>query len=934
MEKKLKHLYVPTKKRTISRNVSKIKNSRKSPFSARFKKTINSHNMQVVALIAAAIFIVNAIFIISPTEEQNNGNLTNREINTGDDYVDNDASNVDSVFDKGNIIDFNNFTEFGTNQGTLVEENTGGASGQVAVDTVTTNSGDRQSFTHSHTISGINRLLVVSVQIIDTSVVVSSITYGGGSNYLTKVAEKSYDDSTSNKPRVEIWRLINPPTGIHNVVVTLSKAGKAAIGAISYTGVDQTTPIDGINSAQGKSTLPSVTVTSDTDDLVQDVMASDAGGQPTKGPEQTLWWMIPMGGSGSKYGVGSTEDGAPSVVMSWIIPESQEWVTIGFNIKKITYSSNYELDQEIQWISIDTNMSNYKLAIYCGTFNTTESIEVYIWDADHWILLFSDLTENKWNNITITSYINSIITIRFLGGHEIGDMEPSEWNIDACIIYGWTSDEYISTTLIADEITLTVEPGETANFTVMYMDFNQGSGIEGANLTYLWDYGSGQFVEEGDGFYKLTLNTSSLDEGTYYINVTASLENYEAKFLQISLVIITPKIGFLDQLLDYLPYIFVLILAAICSITVEQRYLVRKQEQSDREKIRRIMIVWESFTLYDQTPSEAVAEESMMDKDLVSGFFTAIKDITAEVSGTTLDTRKVYPNHPYYFVYSGMFYCVLILNDKPSPRLERKLLCFAKVVEEKYGENIKEQYAEDYASALIGVPEMQLDLDEEVMKIFKITPATALQNIITVSLSKEEIDKAKVSEDVKIVLMAGCVLTDQKEKFPLKELIRSASNYLGDIRTAHSAILEALEAGLITVLKKAEIPKEEQTLSEIKPELEIVEKVEEEKKEEKPPKKEKKKEKGEEFFENYYESTLSLAEIDLKKGIGKDEKIVLKYVKAFNEQVGLKIKGDTLIEGLKKEFNGDEKKAIKVLKKALKTGYLHESSGYDVINIQ
>ncbi|MEX2720432.1 MAG: hypothetical protein Q6362_003310, partial [Candidatus Wukongarchaeota archaeon] len=161
----------------------------------------------------------------------------------------------------------------------------------------------------------------------------------------------------------------------------------------------------------------------------------------------------------------------------------------------------------------------------------------------------------------------------------------------------------------------------------------------------------------------------------------------------------------------------------------------------------------------------------------------------------------VYPAHPYYFVYTGKFYCVLILSDKPSPRLEEKLLLFA--------ENVKEKYAELYLSDLLGVLEVKLDLDEEVMRIFGITPSTALQDMVTVSLSYEEIDRLKVKDDVKAVLITGRVLADQKKEFPLGELIQVATAELsGDTRTTHEAVIEAIRRDLLIVTKKA-IQKEE-----------------------------------------------------------------------------------------------------------------------------
>jgi len=604
----------------------------------------------------------------------------------------------------------------------------------------------------------------------------------------------------------------------------------------------------------------------------------------------------------------------------------------------------FDIDLEIRWTSVDTSESYYNLSIYCGTFNTSEDLEVYIWDGFGWQLITLSLTDNSWNNFTITSYIFPNVIIRFLGALLKSDSICSAWEIDASIIFGWTPElnEYDYTTegnatadddsydefnesgtgtmptaLNAYETSLTKEIGETAVFSLTFININ-GSGITGANLTYVWEYGSGQLVEVGDGVYELTIKTSSLDEGTYYINVTAFLEDYEVQSLQLSLVI---KAAFIDQLLDYLPYLILLAIGGFASIITMRSYSARKQELLDREMIRRIMVVRKSFALYDQIPSEVIAEGDFVDKELVSGFFTAIKNITEEVAGVTLEAMKVYPNHPYYFVDTGTFYCVLILSDKPSRRLEEKLVYFAEVVKEKYG-NI-------YSSDTFGVIEMRLNLDEEVIRIFGITPMAILQDIVTVSLSYDAIEQIRVGDDVKAVLMAGHALTDQLGRFPLEELIRSASEALGDTRMAHSAVLEALELGLVAVLERKSIPEEAPIEMEIRPEPEIVEKVEEEK-EEKTSKNDKNDEKRkgkkgeEELFERIYETSLSLEEIDSKK-LDDDVRKALKYTRSYFDQIGLGIKGKNILEYLKKEFLDDEKKAMKAFKKALKTGYLHET---------
>ncbi|MFB0544898.1 MAG: hypothetical protein ACETVN_04225, partial [Asgard group archaeon] len=397
---------------------------------------------------------------------------------------------------------------------------------------------------------------------------------------------------------------------------------------------------------------------------------------------------------------------------------------------------------------------------------------------------------NGLYNFTInTDYLD-------LGTYYI-NVTTSKENHDSCSLQLTLEVISVSTALNADKIALSEEIGETAVFQITFSDA-QGSGITGANLTYEWDYGSGQLEELGEGFYKLTIKTSSLDEGTYYINITASLKNYMPQSLQLLLML---KATFMDQFLDYLPYLILMAIGAFASVVLSRFYSTRKQERLDREKIRRIMVILQSFALYDQTPSGVITEaRSVVDRNLVSGFFTAIKDITKEVVRTSLETMKVYPTHPYYFVYTGTFYCVLILSDKPSKRLEEKVLCFAECVEEKYG-NI-------YSSDTFGVLDIQLNLDKEVIQIFGITPTSVLQDKVTISLSYEEIEEVEVGDDVKKILRTARILADQKKEFFLEELIQASKvEFEDNTRKAHEAFIEAIRQDFLT-LAKIEIKEE------------------------------------------------------------------------------------------------------------------------------
>ncbi len=200
----------------------------------------------------------------------------------------------------------------------------------VAVDAVSTNAGTGSLFTHAHTVSGSERLLVVAVQLNDGESV-ESITYAGLS--LAQVTAKTH---TGGQPRIEIWRLIAPPTGSANVVVNLPGgiSDRVAIGAVSYTGVDQTTAVDAAATREGTSINAGLPVSSRVGDLVQDVMASMTEGTPSNGPTQTETWNLEMGGLGTTahHGAGSTQPGKNIVSMTWSLPEVGSWVSAGINV--------------------------------------------------------------------------------------------------------------------------------------------------------------------------------------------------------------------------------------------------------------------------------------------------------------------------------------------------------------------------------------------------------------------------------------------------------------------------------------------------------------------------------------------------------------------------------------------------------------------------
>lgn len=201
------------------------------------------------------------------------------------------------------------------------------AGAAVSVDNVTTAqipSTSPNPFSFSHTTSGSDRLLLVSVAsqpndddgIIE---VITAVTYGG--QPLTLVGARAQTDNA----RVEIWQLVNPPSGPNTVSITFNDAFDdpvneegASAGAVSFSGVHQGTPLGTFASAAASGITPmTVNVSSAAGELVFDTVARK-GAAVTVDPSQTEQWKLCTDGGCSNVGGGaSTKAGAASVTMSW-----------------------------------------------------------------------------------------------------------------------------------------------------------------------------------------------------------------------------------------------------------------------------------------------------------------------------------------------------------------------------------------------------------------------------------------------------------------------------------------------------------------------------------------------------------------------------------------------------------------------------------------
>ncbi len=128
---------------------------------------------------------------------------------------------------------------------------------EVTFDAVTTNVGaSGTTISLTHTASGSNRLAiaVISYKLNNGA---PSITYGGVP--MTQIFVTS--NGGAHGMTMGVFRLINPPTSAESVVATWTGNRNPTLAVMTFTNVDQTTPIEASNSNTGTSTSPTVSVT-------------------------------------------------------------------------------------------------------------------------------------------------------------------------------------------------------------------------------------------------------------------------------------------------------------------------------------------------------------------------------------------------------------------------------------------------------------------------------------------------------------------------------------------------------------------------------------------------------------------------------------------------------------------------------------------------
>jgi len=380
----------------------------------------------------------------------------------------------------------------------------------VVVDAVSSGNTTGANLTISHTTSGLDRLMLVGVSINnDNSETVSSISYNGVP--LTFVGAINNMRSGGDDARAEIWQLVTPSAGTHDVVITLSSAPSrgAVAGVITFTGVDQSTPLGPFASNENDPSPATVDVQSAPNELVFGVVATEYSAITTD-PGQTEEWNISVSGTRTN-GAGSTKAGASTVNLSWTVGGSAHWAAAGVSIKP----SGIPLPNTPPSVSISaptdgTSFTEGDTITFTGTASDTE--DGYLSANLSWL---SDIDGSIGSGGSFTSNTLSV------GTHTITASVTDSGNL------GGSDQIIISVTTAGYNLPPTVSAGPDLNISLFENATLDGSVSDDGlpdppgMVTTTWSQVDGPGTVTFADVYAVDTTASFSQEGSYVLELSA-----------------------------------------------------------------------------------------------------------------------------------------------------------------------------------------------------------------------------------------------------------------------------------------------------------------------------------------------------------------------------------------------------------------------------
>ena len=235
--------------------------------------------------------------------------------------------------------------------------------------------------TVGHTVSGSNRLLLVGITLGSNTLQTrqaTSVTWNGAA--LTLVGAVNHVTSPS-RSRTEIWRLVAPTAGAYDVVVNLngsldSTGYQAVVSVMSFTGVDQTTPLGTYASSYGTAATQSVAISSAANELAFAVAGAQT--QLLTNSGNTEYWNDNT--MYRTFAAGGTKAGASSVTMTWTKGTTSIWTMSGVSIKPAA-AATWAANEDTQITGLTKNTTRLALGFLVsntGLLSSTASYKLQV----------------------------------------------------------------------------------------------------------------------------------------------------------------------------------------------------------------------------------------------------------------------------------------------------------------------------------------------------------------------------------------------------------------------------------------------------------------------------------------------------------------------------------------------------------------------------
>lgn len=161
-------------------------------------------------------------------------------------------------------------------------------------------------------------------------------TYAGQAMTLAGVVNNGTNNCTSR-----MFYLLSPPSGANIASSSWTNRQGVSMGVASFSGVDQTTPVEASSTATssgGASTTVKVTLTTvSTNAWVMDNVCAGGVQGTSTAPQVTLWRNVLPGNNdpwaGSSY---TTTTATSSITMEWKLSGTRQWSSIGLALKPAT----------------------------------------------------------------------------------------------------------------------------------------------------------------------------------------------------------------------------------------------------------------------------------------------------------------------------------------------------------------------------------------------------------------------------------------------------------------------------------------------------------------------------------------------------------------------------------------------------------------------